>query len=134
MVTVDSRRTQALIGFLSAHRNELTNFSAEIRNQFGTLVLTSLDSKPISQSARLLLTAGARVRNSGDGPPTVIEPVVGRIHLRNLESAISVTCSPLDGATRPIAKLTAERSGDTFTIDIGQAATTWYLISVERRK
>ena len=75
MVTVDTPRTQALIGFLQARRQILRNFSANIRNQFAALVPTSLDARPIAQSSRPLLVAASRVTNNGNGPPTMIEPV-----------------------------------------------------------
>jgi hypothetical protein len=133
MVTVDTPRTQALIGFLSAYNNRVANLSAEIHNKFATLVLTSLDGKPIARSARMLLSAGARVTNTGDGPPTRIEPVAGKIVLRNLESGSAVYCSPLDGAGRPkLPRTAARKTADGWEISIGEAVTTWYEINVTR--
>ena len=64
IVTVDTARTQALVGFLKT-KKELQNLSAEIDNEFASLTVTSLDSKPLSQSARMLLCAGSRVANTG---------------------------------------------------------------------
>jgi hypothetical protein len=138
MVTVDTPRTQAVAGFLSAYKKGIANLSADIRNRFATLVLTSLDSKPISQSARMLLSAGARVTNTpkangGSGPPTLIEPVTGRIVLRNIEKATAVYSAALDGAGRRLgAPIAAKRNADGWEVVLGDFVTTWYEISVKR--
>jgi hypothetical protein len=134
MVTVDTPRTQALVGFLPAYRKSVTNLSADVHNTFATLVLTSLeDSKPISQSSHLLLTAGSRVRNTGNGPPTVIEPVSGKILVRNLEKAVAVYSSPLDGAGRTMGPpIRAEKTAEGWVVALGASVTTWYEITVKR--
>ena len=133
MVVVDTPRSQALVGFLPEYRRSAANLSADIHNPFATLVLSSLDSKPIAESSQLLLTAGARVSNTGDGPPTRIEPVTGKIVLRNLRDAAVVEVRPMDGAARPVGKpVTAEKTGGGWSIPLGDATTTWYIISVRR--
>jgi len=132
MVSVDTPRTQALIGFVPANRKLLTNFSADIRNSFASLVLTSLNADPIARSARLLLCVTAREANTNNGPPTVIEPVAGKIFLRNLQPAASVEISPLDGAGKPSGNPTPLTNVNSqWQCDL-RAGTTWYLISVRR--
>ncbi|MGH9557113.1 MAG: hypothetical protein ACRD2Y_14945 [Terriglobales bacterium] len=64
LVTVETDRTQALVGFVQANRMALRNLSADVSNRFAAIVVTSLDSKPLAQSARMLLTAGSRVANT----------------------------------------------------------------------
>jgi len=111
----------------------LRNFSANIRNQFAALVLTSLDAKPIAQSSRLLLVAASRVTNNGSGPPTMIEPVTGEIFLCNVEGATSVYLTALDGSARTMGQLIpAGKMPDVWRCEIGEPATTWYLISIKR--
>ena len=65
LVTVDTDRTQALIGFLKANDCALKNLSAGITNNFASIVLSSMDSKPLAQSGRMLFTVASRVTNTG---------------------------------------------------------------------
>ena len=87
---METDRTQALIGFIPANAKSLKNLSADISNQFAAIVLSSLDAKSLSQSAKMLLTAGSRVTNTGlkwndahtrtanqGESPSLIEPVIG---------------------------------------------------------
>jgi hypothetical protein len=145
-VSVDTPRTQALIGFASAQVGSLRNLSAQVTNPFRVLVLTSLDAQPIASSARLLLVAGDRALNSGmvwnpahtglaqwGTAPTLIEPVTGSVTLRGLQSAARVTVQPLDGAGRPLGDpLPAVRKGATWQMPLGTPATTWYAVTVQR--
>ena len=145
-VTVDTERTQALVGFLRANHRVLRNLSADVTNNFATVVLSSLDGQPLARSNRMLLTAGSRVTNTGmewndartrlkewGGPPTLIEPVAGTVTLRNLAKARGVTATALDGAGRPTGEsIPAKRTAEGWGFPIGAPVTTWYAISVKR--
>lgn len=147
LVSVETSRTQALVGFVRAHRKVLRNLSAEVRNDFCAIVLASLDSRPLSRSGRMLLATGARVANTGaewnatrtaltnwGGPPSLIEPVAGKVVLRNLAGATAVSAAALDGAGRPLGyPILAKRTPEGFELAIGDPATTWYVITVKRR-
>jgi hypothetical protein len=146
LVTIDSARSQGLIGFVRANRKSVRNLAADVKNDFCSIVLSSLDSRPISNSARLLLTAAVRVENTGmkwnerrthltvqGGSPTLIEPVTGKIILRNLNGATGVSARALDGSGRPIGEpIVAAKSGATWEIPVGEPVTTWYEVSVKR--
>ena len=146
-VTVDTPRTQALIGFLKSCPRKLKNLSLETDSNFAALVLSSLDGKPVSQSARMLLTAASRVTNTGmkwndahtrvasqGESPTLIEPVTGTLRLCGIEKASTVSAAALDGAGHAIGEpVRARHDGADWALPIGGTATTWYLISVERR-
>jgi hypothetical protein len=146
MVTVDTPRSQALIGFVTANGKSVTNLSADVRNRFCTIVITSLESEPISRASRLLLTLGSRVENEGmrwndrrsnlsewGGTPTMIEPVVGRITLRNLDRAKTVSAQPLDGSGQPMGEpIRAEKKAEGWDLPIGKTVTTWYSVTVTR--
>jgi hypothetical protein len=146
VVTVESPRTQALIGFSAAENRPLENLRAEVSNPFSSIVLTSLDGLPIAQSAKMLLTAGAQVANTGmkwnpehtglaqwGGPPTLIDPVTGVIELRGLASATAVLAQPLNGAGLPLGEpLHATRAGDAWQIRVGTPVTPWYAVTVQR--
>jgi len=145
VVTIDTGRTQALVGFLKSGK-QLKNLAAEIDNDFASVTLTSLDSKGLSEAAKMLLTAGSRVANTGmkwnpehtkvvnqGGSPSLIEPVTGKIVLRDLQGAKGVSVTALDGSGCPLgAKIQAQRAGDGWSFAIGDPVTTWYVVSVER--
>jgi hypothetical protein len=144
LVTVDTPRSQALIGFVKANAKSVTNLSADVSNRFCTIVITSLDAEPISSASRLLLTLGSRVENEGmrwndrrsnfsewGGSPTLIEPVVGRITLRSLNRAKTVSAQPLDGSGQPMGQpIIAQNKTERWDIPLGKPVTTWYEVTV----
>ena len=146
LVSVETSRTQALTGFLKANHPVLKNLCASVTNNFASIVLSTLDSRPIAQSERMLLTAGSRVANTGmkwneahtrlenqGGSPTLIEPVSGTITLRNIERAHGISVTALDGSGKPIGEpIPAKKTADGWVFPIGDPVTTWYLISVQR--
>jgi len=146
LVTVDAPRSQALIGFVPAHATATRHLAAEVATAFCAITLSALDGAPIARATRLLLTAGARVENSGQqwnaartdvvdrgGPPSLIEPVTGRITLRHLDGATAVRAQALDGAGAPLgAPRPAEHTAAGWVLAIGDPATTWYVITVAR--
>jgi hypothetical protein len=146
LVTVDTPRSQALIGFVTANGKSVTNLSADVQNRFCTIAITSLESEPISRASRLLLTLGSRVENEGmrwndrrsnlaewGGSPTLIEPVVGRITLRSLDRAKTVSAQPLDGSGQPMGeRVRAEKKTQGWEFPLGKTVTTWYEVTVGR--
>jgi hypothetical protein len=146
LVTVDTERTQALIGFVRENRKALRNLSAEIANHFASVVLSSLDGKPLAQAGRMLLSAGSRVANTGmkwneaharlqdqGQSPSLIEPVAGTIRLRNLAKAKAVSAVALDGSGKPLGEpIAAKQAADGWAFPIGEPVTTWYVITVRR--
>ncbi|MBB5061851.1 hypothetical protein [Granulicella mallensis] len=146
LVTVDTPRSQALIGFVKAQGKSVRNMSAEVNNSFCILLLSAMDEQPIATSAKLLLVAGGPVENTGQqwntagtdvtsfgGPPSLVEPVKGTITLNGLEGAHAVWVQPIDGAGQPLGKPTAAANiGGTWKVPLGPVTTTWYEIRVER--
>lgn len=146
LVTVETARTQALIGFVKANHKVLRNLGADIRNNFATIVLASLDGKPLARADRMLLTTGSRVANTGmkwndahtrlqnqGSSPSLIEPVAGTLTLRNLEKAKGVSASALDGSGKPMGEPIASRkTAEGWSLPIGDPVTTWYAITVHR--
>jgi hypothetical protein len=146
LVTIDSPRSQGLVGFVKANNQQVSNLSADVKNDFCAIVVNSLESKPIASAGRLLLTAGARVENTGmrwddrrtrvteqGQSPTLIEPVIGTITLRNLKPATKVSARALDGSGRPIGDpIIAKKTDAGWAITVGEPVTTWYEVVVER--
>ena len=146
LVTIDSPRSQALVGFVKANHQQVSNLSADVNNDFCAIIVNSLESKPIASAGKLLLTACVRVENSGmqwdaqrakvtqqGQSPTLIEPVTGTITLRNLAKAAKVSAKALDGSGRPIGDpIVAKKTEAGWEISVGEPVTTWYEVSVER--
>jgi hypothetical protein len=146
LVTVDTDRSQALIGYVKAHPQATANLTVEVANEFCAITVGSLDSRPIRDAARLLVTAGARVSTTGfkwneghtkildnGAAPVTIEPVTGSITLRDLRGATGVEIVALDGAGRPSgAPVASTKTGAGWRLKIGEPTTPWYLVRVKR--
>ena len=146
LVTVETPRSQALVGFVKANGKSVKNLSANVSNDFCSLTLSSLDDKPIESSSHLLLVAAARAENTGlqwnvtrtkstrsAGAPSVIETVKGTITLKGLKNVSSLTAQPLDGSGKALGTaVSAKKTPAGWIIPIGNAATTWYELNVIR--
>jgi hypothetical protein len=146
LVTVDTPRSQALVGFVKAQAKTVSNLSANVSNGFCAILLSSLDLKPIATSSELLLVAGGPVENTGEvwnsvstdvtewgESPTLIEPIQGTITLRGIQGAQAVSLQAIDGAGQPLGTpVQATANGDDWKIEIGTVTTTWYQITVAR--
>jgi hypothetical protein len=131
---------------VKANREVLKNLSADVTNNFATIILTSLDGRPLARSEIMLLTAGSRVANTGmkwndartrlvnyGGSPTLIEPVTGMVTLRNIDKARGVSVAALDGSGKPLGDaIHAKKTAEGWAIPIGAPVTTWYVVSVRR--
>jgi hypothetical protein len=146
LVTIETDKSQALIGFVKDNNKALKNISVTAENEFCSIIVTSLDAEPIAKSQSLLIVATARSTNqdmtwnekrtsllSWGSAPTVIEPVRGSLIVRNVKSVENVEVVPLDGAGRKIGQsIQARMLADGFVIPIGELATTWYLVKIQR--
>jgi hypothetical protein len=148
LVTIETDRTQALIGFIKANGKAVKNLAAEISNEFATIVAASLDGKPLARADRILLSATSRAANTGEKwndahtglgrggwgqSPTLIEPVKGTVTLRGVDGGKSVSAVALDGAGKAIgAPIAGTKTKEGWAIAIGEPVTTWYVVSVKR--
>jgi hypothetical protein len=63
----------------------------------------------------------------------VIEPVKGKVKLRNLEPSPQVEIIPLNGSGRAVGDtIKAHNFEGGFTFCIGEPTTPWYLVRVRR--
>jgi hypothetical protein len=145
-VTIETDRSQAYIGFVRNAEEPLRNLAATVENEFCSIILTSLDGKPISRADRLLLVATARSANTNmqwndkrtsltdwGEAPTVIEPVRGSITFKSLQPAKRVEAVALDGGGAPLgSSMETEKSTQGYRLRLGDPATPWYLIRVWR--
>jgi len=148
LVIVDTPRSQALIGHLAKQQGRTKNLRAEMQTPFCALTLGALEDRPLPSAGQLLLTATARVANSGmewnpqrttlenwGRAPTRLEPVKGRIVLTALAPAREIMAQPLDGAGQPLGQpIALERVADGWVLELGQPATTWFVLTVSRSR
>ncbi len=146
VVTVDTPQTQIVAGFVKDADLATRHLEPRVETGFCAITLHALDAEPISRASRLLLTATARVANTGQQwdarrrsldawgkPPACIEPVRGTLVLRALADANALEVQALDGAGRPLGQgRRATRQANDWTIPLGRPPTTWYLITVLR--
>jgi hypothetical protein len=65
--------------------------------------------------------------------PTWIEPVKGWLMLRDLDGALAITATPLDGAGKPIGpSIKGRMMEDGWEVAVGVPAATSYLVQVMR--
>lgn len=139
VVTADSPRTQAVVGFAAGRRFALDALVVEVgATPFVSLIATSLDDLPLRDSRRVLITALARdrqtgARSSGDGtrlehvggPPLELEPVQARLTWLHGRILAAHPLRP-DGEPRPEW---VPHDGRTVEID-GRAAAYLYAVEV----
>jgi hypothetical protein len=147
-VAIQSDASQGLIGFVGQARAPLRNLAATVENEFCSIILTSLDGKPIAQANRLLLVTSARAANTGmqwnqertsltdwGTAPSVIEPVTGSVLLRNLDAVGGIEAVPLDSGAQPLGRPVAtDQVADGWRITLGRPATPWYLLRITHGK
>ncbi|MCL5279083.1 MAG: hypothetical protein M1376_04155 [Planctomycetes bacterium] len=145
-VTIETDRSQALIGFIRQADKPLKNLAVTVENEFCSLILTSLDGKPIARADRLLLVATARAANTGTKwndkrtsltdwgtEPSVIEPVKGFVALKGIAPVGQIEVIPLDSGAKAIGKpIPAEKTAGGYRFPIGGPATPWYLVRITR--
>jgi len=146
LVTINTPRSQAIVGHCAANRKEADNLAARMETKFCAVTLSALDQQPIAQSTRLLLTCAARVENTGmvwngdrtsltdwGHAPTLLEPVRGTIELRNLQAVVAVSAQPLDGAGRPLGDpIAAQQQAAGWSFELGNPSSPWWVLSVKR--
>ncbi len=146
VVTIDTDRTEAIVGFAARNSQATTHLALQLTTPFSAVTLSALDNKPIATSDRLLLTATARVANSAmqwnddhtslikrGTPPPCIEPVAGNIVLQRLAPATAIQAQSLDASGRPIGQpIQLTRHAENWDLPLGTPPTTWYQLAISR--
>ncbi|MBC8051598.1 MAG: hypothetical protein H7Y13_00885, partial [Sphingobacteriaceae bacterium] len=143
-VEVSTPNSEALIGFLPQSPN-LKHLQAKLKNDFGSITITSLDGKALHSAEKILLVTTARAGMKGmkwtegqtkllerGGRPTTIEVVSGEISLSGLAGAKSLIIEPLDGAGNPLRSITRTVENGKVIFPVGEDVTVWYYLTVKR--
>lgn len=145
VVTVDTDRSTALVGFVKENGATTSHLSADVQNDFCSITLSALDAKPLSRSDLMLLTTTGRVENTGmvwnkrrtnadvwGTAPTRIESIKGWLLLKQIEGAVGMIVTSLDGSGRPLGQVNGRLLESGWEIPIGEVPSTTYLIKVIR--
>lgn len=128
VITVQTPKTQAVIGRTGAGAFVLPGVEVSFKTPFVSTIFTPLDDQPLAQSQRILITALAQdkqtgTRYSADGAkleatgtaPLLLEPVQATIKLAGPKPVSVTPCDhygvPIAGSSVPIA------ADGSFTID-----------------
>ena len=100
LVTVDTPRTQGVVGFAGETRVDTQAATFELETPFAVVLLSSLDGEPLAESRRILVSTsadarwtGVEVSENGDEIlstghwPFLMQPVEGRIVLKGAGAA-----------------------------------------------
>jgi hypothetical protein len=146
VLTVNTPRTQAAVGFLGGRRIKLANVEIASRTPHCAITLTSLDGQPIGQSKRLLLTAVARAENTGQfwedssrrtvpaegrgRAPVLVEPVEADVTI--ICDLAHAVCRALDASGAPKGAVPVAPGSRGFVLKLGKPhATVFYAIAHE---
>ncbi|MBC7237279.1 MAG: beta-galactosidase, partial [Chloroflexi bacterium] len=140
--TVDTPRTQAVVGLIGGSLFKLTDLTIELADQHGVVAATSLDDEPIATAKELLLTVLGRAMNTDQHregsfvhlgrAPVLYRPAQGTLWLSgdwaNAEAKITV-CDP-NG--QPLGQIRATRDERGLKVPLGYAGPAVYYHIVRR--
>jgi hypothetical protein len=146
MVNINTPRTQGMVGFVKNSGKELPNLRVDISNEFSSIILSSMDMKPIAEADELLLAVTSKfeltnMKYNNDRTellewgvkPGLISPVSGKISLTGLENIISAELIAIGGdGNRLKSVLSKPDASGILHFDIGSPATPLYLIRILR--
>jgi hypothetical protein len=153
-VLIDTARTQAVIGFLSAEPRTLGAVRLESPTRFGAVYVTAMDgAEPIRSARRLLITAVGPARNTGmesetiarpsrlGGPlwhlkspgtaPALLEAVTGTIRIQS-DRAQELKARTLDVVGKRVREVPIEVQDGTIQLKLSAGyETVYYELSAE---
>ncbi len=149
VVTINTPRTQAAIGFLSESKHQWESASLETTAKFGAVYVTAMDGlKPIREANRLLVTVVGPVRNTGmeyettaemstrhkaplwriksfGTAPVLMDAVEGKLRIRNTHAA-SLTAWALDVNGKRMGEVPLEKSAGAVALTLSASSAVVY--------
>ena len=134
LFTIDTPGSQGASGWLGEQQEvALSDVSLRVNTPKATVIVSSLDGRPIGRSGELLISSAARTAAVGPqrwNARIVAEPVTGSIAVRS--RAGTMTLSPLkgDGTEGPAVPL--EKRNGAFTAPLrAEDETLWWVLRAE---
>jgi hypothetical protein len=122
LVTIDTARTQAVVGFAGGRHVATADVAFDVTTPFGVVVVSSLTKEPIASAARLLVSTSGDARWTGteispDGErvlttghfPFLMQPIEGRLVIKG--AAGTVYRLDTDGSRLGTLAVTATADG-----------------------
>jgi hypothetical protein len=133
ILTVNTARSQGATGFLTtAGRIALADVNIALDNEYGALIVTALDDRPIKEAPRVLVqvmteetTFGWQDASAEGGMKKIVSMGTAPINVKQIAGKVSLTrpdaaslkATALDPNGYPLARqVRTEVAGDTFTL------------------
>ena len=148
LLTINSPYVQGAIGYVNGAPIQLSVLRIQATTDFAAIHLVPLDNLPINSSQKLLLTAVGRIANTNMNPapprtlgehtlqswgtsPVILQPIQAQITLSLPSSVYAIRVYKLDERGNLSTEIPVQKSGNSFTFNIGGHNTLWYGIVVE---
>jgi hypothetical protein len=134
---VDAPAIQGVQGRVGGRKLSLSTIRFEIETPAASVIVVSLDGRSLAESARMLVTAAARVgASAADSLPLLAEPVTGRLvfstnqPLKFTPLAPDSEYDPATGRGRPetATRAHAPKDGVVGLALTREHASHWYLV------
>ncbi len=115
MYTINTSHSQAILGWVGGRKVKLQDIQSQMITRNASIVVQSLDEKPIVKSGHILVSATARsVVSSNNKLPFYSEPVEGVLKIRAPKGMV-VSVKSLIGEK----KIPVKYEGSHYTLDLG---------------
>jgi hypothetical protein len=131
LLRINAPRTQGLVGFTQGRPVVLTDVTLTVENDFGVVVVSALENKPIREARRLLVSTSARARWSemefdeahgavtkSGRPPFLMEPLTGQVTIRH-DTPLKVY--RLSSSGRRLGEIPVQKTPDGLTFEMRPA-------------
>jgi hypothetical protein len=153
VVTIDTPRTQAVIGFLSAGRHALQAVNIQSPNRFGAIWVTAMDDRePVRSARHVLITATGPARNTGmeyekttaasrlgalwhltkaGAAPALLEAITGEVEIRS-SRARQMKAWTLDITGKRVSPVDLAMRGDRVVLSMKpEHKAVYYELSIQ---
>ena len=125
---VNTPKSQLVMGALGNGKLSTADVEFAIQSPQALVGLSSLDSKPLKESRRILLTTLGRMAQEKKGGDLLTEPVAGKMTLRS--SIAGLRLIPLKSDGQEMESISLPSNGGAYTIEIPTTLKThWFLIA-----
>ena len=126
LYTIDTPLTQAATGWLGGQALRLGDIAVDLKTAYASVVVQSLDAKPLKQSRSLLISLGSRaVPRPDDMTPFHVEPLEGSLTIQ-APQGLKLYARKADGSEQAMAS-TYQDGRYRITFD-GQQMANWLFL------
>jgi hypothetical protein len=140
ILKLDTPRTQGFSGFTKGVPQSATNLEVTLKNDYGTVVASSLEDKPLGETGHILVSAIGNAINTGmetvpagnklkspGSLPVLVEPMVGKVRLTQMTGDLDkVKVYALDPSGRRTSDVSFDRDGQTLTFEMRPGYKTMF--------